>query len=81
MRRARRSRIGLNYEVVLNHMVVLATKDDNITLYLKNGERNRAFGRLLNKFMDSSKESVIDRYVDKDAFKVVHHALNKVAVN
>jgi|SaaInl59LU_5_DNA_1037362.scaffolds.fasta_scaffold11755_4 hypothetical protein len=77
MRRTRRTRVSTKRLQVVHKLVQLAINDDPIMDYLTNGERNRAFGRLINKWMDNtSKESVIDRYVDEDARDVTSYAIN-----
>jgi hypothetical protein len=78
MRRTRRVRVSTKRLEVVNKLVQLAINDDPIMDYLTNGERNRAFGRLINKWMDSTGESVIDRYVDEDARDVTSYAINIV---
>jgi hypothetical protein len=79
MRRTRRVRVSTKRLEVVNKLVQLAIDDDPIMDYLTNGERNRAFGRLINKWMDSTtRESVIDRYVDEDAKDVTSYAINIV---
>jgi hypothetical protein len=55
----------------------MASHDQVIVEALAEGNRKKAFGRLINKWMDSiSQESVIDRYVDEDAIEVTSYALN-----
>ena len=77
MRRTRRTRVSTKRLQVVNKLVQLAINDDPIMNYLTNGERNRAFGRLINKWMDNTtRESVIDRYVDEDARDVTSYAIN-----
>lgn len=77
MRRARRARVSTKRLEIVNKLVELAIEDDPIIDYLANGERNRAFGRLINKWMDNTtRESVIDRYVDEDAKDVTSYAIN-----
>lgn len=76
MRRARRSRLGKNLYTVVATLLQLAEADDIIIEALCDGNKNKAFGRLLNKWMDSSRESVIDRYIDQDAYTAVWSALN-----
>lgn len=44
--------------------------------YLQTGQRSRVFGRFLNKHLDETGESIIDRYVDEDAKEIVAFALN-----
>jgi hypothetical protein len=79
MRRTRRVRVSTKRLEVVNKLVQLAIDDDPIMDYLTNGERNRAFGRLINKWMDNTtRESVIDRYVDEDAKDVTSYAINIV---
>jgi hypothetical protein len=76
MRRTRRVRVSTKRLEVVNKLVQLAIDDDPIMDYLTNGERNRAFGRLINKWMDNTRESVIDKYVDEDAKDVTSYAIN-----
>lgn len=77
MRRTRRVRVSTKRLEIVNKLVELAIEDDPIIDYLANGERNRAFGRLINKWMDNTtRESVIDRYVDEDAKDVTSYAIN-----
>jgi hypothetical protein len=78
MRRTRRVRVSTKRLEVVNKLVQLAIDDDPIMDYLTNGERNRAFGRLINKWMDNTRESVIDKYVDEDAKDVTSYAINIV---
>lgn len=79
MRRTRRVRVSTKRLEVVNKLVQLAIDDDPIMDYLTNGERNSAFGRLINKWMDNTtRESVIDRYVDEDAKDVTSYAINIV---
>ena len=77
MRRIRRTRMSTNRKQVLNKLVSLAKQDCMITDTVATNY-NYAFGRLLNKFLDESRESVIDRYVDEEALSVTTHALNIV---
>lgn len=80
MRKARRTRLGQNRYAVLNHLIDMALHDDVVLDYLKADLRNKAFGRLLNSWMDEeTRESVIDRYVDEEAKDVTGHALNIIA--
>jgi hypothetical protein len=76
MRRTRRTRVSTKRLQVVHKLVQLAINDDPIMDYLTNGERNRAFGRLINKWMDNTRESVIDKYVDEDAKDVTSYAIN-----
>lgn len=77
MRRTRRARVSTKRLEIVNKLVELAIEDDPIIDYLANGERNRAFGRLINKWMDNTtRESVIDRYIDEDAKDVTSYAIN-----
>ena len=79
MRRVRRTRITeANKNQVFNQLKLMALADEKILTYLATGQRNRAFGRLLNKHMDSSQESVIDRYVDEEATEITSYVLNTV---
>ena len=79
MRRTRRARVRTKRLEIVKKLVQLAVDDDPIIDYLANGERNRAFGRLINKWMDNTtRESVIDRYVDEDARDVTSYAINIV---
>ena len=77
MRRTRRARVSTKRLEIVNKLVELAIEDDPIIDYLANGERNRAFCRLINKWMDNTtRESVIDRYIDEDAKDVTSYAIN-----
>lgn len=77
MRRVRRSRVNKQRNQVVNRLVSMASHDQVIVEALAEGNRKKAFGRLLNKWMDSvTQESVIDRYVDQDALEVTSYALN-----
>lgn len=78
MRRTRRSRVNKDKQVVLGHLVWMASNDERIVTALEEGNRKRAFGRLLHKWMDNTQESVIDRYVDEDAIELTSFALNIV---
>ena len=78
MKRARRTRMGNEKMNVVMQLVGMVEQDEVLMSYVTNGERNRAFGRLLNKWMDSSQESVIDRYVDEEAKEATSYALNIV---
>ena len=78
MRRVRRSRIGKNIHTVVTILIQLAEADDIIIEALCDSNKTKAFGRLLNKWMDSSRESIIDRYIDKDAYTAVWLALNTI---
>jgi hypothetical protein len=76
MRRVRRSRIKpADLDLMVHHLIVLSL-DDTITMeYLTTGQKNKAFGRMLNRWINKNKESVIDIYIDEDAFKVVNFAI------
>lgn len=78
MRRTRRSRVNKDKQVVLGHLVWMASNDERIVAALEEGNRKKAFGRLLHKWMDNTQESVIDRYVDEDAIELTSFALNIV---
>ena len=79
MRRARRSRLSTNFNLVVNALYHVASNDPVVLKHLEEGNKNKAFGRLLNSWMDPvSKESVIDAYVDEDAFKAVNYALYRL---
>jgi hypothetical protein len=78
VKRTRRSRVSLDKHIVVEQLRTLALKDEALMDYLKAGQRNRAFGRLLHKWMDESQESVIDRYIDDDAIAVTSLAINVI---
>lgn len=79
MRRARRTRMGNNRQAVVSHMVSMAKADTRTMELISNKERNKAFGRILNAWLDDRRESVIDRYVDEEAFDVTNYVLNIIA--
>jgi hypothetical protein len=76
MRRVRRSRIKpADLDLMVHHLIVLSL-DDAITMeYIATGQKNKAFGRMLNRWINKNKESLIDIYIDEDAFKVVNFAI------
>lgn len=78
MRRARRSRIGRNRAVVVARLVALLKDDEKAITALGTGNRNYAFGKLLHKWIDHTRESVIDRYIDSEAKDVTNYAINIV---
>lgn len=79
MRRIRRTRPGTNRNAVINVLKAKLSSDPQYDLYMKTGQRKRAFGRLLNSWLDSeTRESVIDRYVDEEAFSMTWAAINTV---
>ena len=79
MRRIRRTRPGTNRNAVINALKAKLLSDPQYALYMETGQRNRAFGRLLNSWLDSeTRESVIDRYVDEEAFSMTWTAINIV---
>ena len=78
MKRARRTRMGNEKMNVVMQLVGMVEQDQVLMGYVTEGDRKRAFGRLLNKWMDASQESVIDRYVDDEAKEATSYALNIV---
>ena len=80
MRRVRRTRVTeRNKNTILNQLKAMILDDHNLLSYVTTGQRSRAFGRLINKPLDASNESMIDRYVDEDAKEMVSFALNIIA--
>lgn len=78
MRKVRRTRIGTRRYAVVNRLVAIIKADAKSVVDLANGERNRVFGRVLNHWLDDTRESVIDRYVDEEALDVTNFAINIV---
>lgn len=77
MRRQRRSRIDAKvHNQILSLLIHKATTDNRIVQYISEGNKNKAFGKLLNKWLDSTQESIIDRYIDKDACNITWYAIN-----
>jgi hypothetical protein len=80
MRRVRRTRITeRNKNALLNQLKTMILEDSVLLEYVTTGQRNRAFGRLLNKRLDSTNESLIDRFVDEDAMNITGFAINIIA--
>lgn len=76
MRRVRRSRIKpTDLDLMVHHLVVLSLDDATTMEYLNSGQRNKAFGRMLNRWINKNRESLIDIYIDEDAYKVVNFAI------
>ena len=78
-RRVRRTRMGKNRNNVVNQLVSIARRSTKVMTNLENGNRNKAFGYLLTHWLDETRESVIDRYVDEEAKDVTGYALNIIA--
>ena len=79
MRRARRTRMSTNRNNIVRQLAVLAKEDNRIFTAIKENNSKLAFGRLLHKWIDTStRESVIDIYVDEEAIDAVSYAINIV---
>lgn len=78
MRRTRRIRMSTDRNKVVNRLVNIIKTDVKSVVDLSNGERNRVFGRILNHWLDDTRESVIDRYVDEEAMEATNYAINIV---
>ena len=78
MRRARRTRMSTKRNQIVNQLVEIAKQPKNV-IDLYKGNKNIVFGRVLNCWLDSSQESVIDRYIDEEAIDATNYAINIVA--
>ena len=78
MRRARRTRPGQDFNKVVSRLTDLLAKDEKAIEHIITGHENKAFGRLVNKWLDASRESVLDRYVDEEAYKMTWTAINRI---
>lgn len=68
--------MGSKRNKIVSQLVQIIRNDTKLFVEATTGSKNRAFGLLLHKWLDDSKESVIDRYVDEEAKEVTSYALN-----
>lgn len=75
-RRARRTRMGQDRNKIVSQLIRLASSSDRIMTKLIEGDRKKAWHLLLTHWLDGTRESVIDRYVDEEAKDVTGYAIN-----
>lgn len=79
-RSVRRTRMASNRMNVVMRLVAIAKEDETLLTAIEEGMRNKAFGRLINKWIDPvTRQSVQDKYVDEEAREATSFAINIVA--